>query len=200
MLRQTFIRTALAAAGAVAVMATASLPASAADAQLTTNDEITIRGVIAAVNPATRTIVVYSNEREYLNYRASDRVTNFKGLKVDQVVDVRYYRAMDFLLAKTTPAVTAQAKALTSKPARAPGLEGTKMPIALWQVSGMVVKADPSSNKIDVVDPSPAGGLVYRTPWFKKPENQATLKSLQPGDNITAVFSERTALEVTVVR
>ncbi len=198
MLRQTFIRSALAAAGVAALMT--SLPAMAAGPELTTRDEISIRGVVAAVNPATRTVVVYSNEREYLNYRASDRVTNFKSIKVDQTVDVRYYRAMDFLLAKTTPDVLARAKALVAQPARAPGVGGSQMPIGLWQISGMVVKADPSSNKIDIVDPSPGGGLVYRTPWFKKPENQATLKTLQPGDLITAVFSERTALEIEPVR
>lgn len=198
MLRQTFIRSALAAAGAAALMT--SLPAMAAGPELTTGDEITIRGVVAAVNPATRTVVVYSNEREYLNYRAADRVTNLKAIKVDQIVDVRYYRAMDFLLAKTTPDVLAQARTLVAQPARAPGVDGSQMPIGMWQISGMVVKADPSSNKIDIVDPSPGGGLVYRTPWFKKPENQATLKSLQPGDMITAVFSERTALEITPVR
>jgi len=184
----------------VAMASSLSLTARAADAQLTANDEIAIRGVVAAVSQDLRTIVVYSNEREYLTFRASDRVTNFEQIRPDMIVDLRYYRTMDFLLAKTTPDVEARANALTNRPARAPGIDGSQMLIGMWQVHGMVVKTDVVSNKIDIVDPSPTGGFVYRTPWFKTDADQATLRHLKPGDMITAVFSERTALQITPVR
>jgi hypothetical protein len=199
MIRRTFYRIVLAFIG-VAMASSLSLTARAADAQLTANDEIAIRGVVAAVSQDLRTIVVYSNEREYLTFRASDRVTNFEQIRPDMIVDLRYYRTMDFLLAKTTPDVEARANALTNRPARAPGIDGSQMLIGMWQVHGMVVKTDVVSNKIDIVDPSPTGGFVYRTPWFKTDADQATLRHLKPGDMITAVFSERTALQITPVR
>lgn len=174
-------------------------PSAAADSpQLTRNDEITIRGSILSIDPATRTVVIQSPERDTLSYRASDRVTNFRSLKPDMIVDVRYYRVMDYLVAKTTPEVTAQVNDMLSDPAKSPGIAGTEMRARLWSVSGIVVRTDIPAQKAEVVNPE--GGLVYRTPWIKSAAGQATLAALKPGDKVTMVFSERLAFEITPVR
>jgi hypothetical protein len=174
-------------------------PSAAADSpQLTSKDEIAIRGTVLSVDPATRTVVIESSERDTLSYRASDRVTNFRSLKPGMLVDVRYYRVMDYLVARTTPEVTARVNDMLSDPAKAPGVAGTQMRAKLWSVSGIVVRTDLPAKKAEVVNPE--GGLVYRTPWIKSASGQATLAELKPGDKVTMVFSERLAFEITPVR
>ncbi|MCW5747972.1 MAG: hypothetical protein KIT36_17410 [Alphaproteobacteria bacterium] len=166
--------------------------------QLSKADEIAIRGTIVAVDQASRTVVIESPERDTLNYRAINHVTNFSGLKPGMLVDVRYYRVTDYLVAKTTPEATAKASALLADPAKAPGIPGTQMKAGLWSVSGIVVRKHMDAKKLDIVDPK--GGLVHRTPWIKSAEGQAALATLNPGDQVTLIFSERIAFEITPVR
>jgi hypothetical protein len=172
-------------------------PSLAESPQLTMEDEVTIRGTIAVIDPLTRTIVIESPERDTLAYRALDRV-NLRALKSGMLVDVRYYRIVDYLVAKTTPEASKRAWKIMDDLAQAPGVAGTEMRIRLWLVTGMVVRTLPEANKIQVVQPD--GGSIYLTPWIKSATGQATLRTLQGGDMITLVFSERSAFEVTPVR
>jgi hypothetical protein len=192
------------AASAVALLAIVpAAPLWAAEPpQLTTEDEIAIRGTILAWNPDTRMMVLESPERDTLAYRvvptmrpSGQNVLDM--LKPGMQVDVRYYRIVDFLVAKTTPQVTARAKALLAETAEAPGLAGTNQRVKLWHVDGMVVRVDLAAKKIEIVEPN--GGMIYRTPWIKRPAGQAVLKELKPGDLVTLVFSERTIFEIKPV-
>lgn len=166
--------------------------------ELTKADEIAIRGTILAVDRAKRTVVVQSPERDTLTFKAIDRVTNFAGLKPGQLVDVRYYRVTDYLVARTTPEVTEMAREMVRDPARAPGLPGSEMRARLWLLEGMVVRTDMAARKVDIVDPN--GGDIIRSPWIKTPEGQFELEKFKPGDMVTMVFSERSAFEITPVR
>jgi hypothetical protein len=198
---KTSVRSAIALAGA----ATFSLLATAASAaDLTRDDEISIRGDIVAADSRTRMIVVDSSERDTLGYRVlpnvGDRTTAvdvFTRLRPGVTVDMRYYRIIDVMIAKSTPEVDAKAAAMLADPAQAPGILDTGRKVKVWKVQGMVVRTDPAAKKIDVVDPQ--GGMVYRTPWIKSKEGQATLATLKPGDNVTCIFSERTAFEVNPI-
>ena len=142
--------------------------------------------------------MIQSPERDTLTFKAIDRVTNFGSLKPGQLVDVRYYRVTDYLVAKTTPEMTERARLMLSDPARAPGLPGSEMRARLWLLSGMVVRTDMAAKKVDIVDPN--GGGIIRSPWIKTPEGQAELEKFRPGDMVTMVFSERSAFEITPVR
>ncbi|WP_395711224.1 hypothetical protein [Reyranella sp.] len=166
--------------------------------ELTKVDEIVIRGTILAIDPAKRTLVVQSPERDTLAFKAIDRVTNFAGLKPGQLVDVRYYRITDYLIAKTTPEVIDMAREMVRDPARGPGLPGTEMRAKLWLLEGMVVRTDLAARKVDIVDPN--GGAIVRSPWIKTPEGLFELEKLKPGDMVTMVFSERSAYAVTPIR
>ena len=166
--------------------------------ELTKVDEIAIRGTILAINRANRTLVVESRERDTLTFKVIDRVTDFDSLKPGQLVDMRYYRVTDYLVAKTTPEMTEMARAIMSDPARAPGLPGTEMRARLWSLSGMVVRTDMAAKKVEIVDPN--SGEIFRSPWIKTPEGQAELEKFRPGDMVTMVFSERSAFEITPVR
>jgi Cu/Ag efflux protein CusF len=203
MSRNAFLRSATVGLGLLGLAATmvafAPRPSMAADnPQLTRSDEIEIRGTILSVDPNSRTVVLESPERDTLTYRAIDRVTNLGGLKPGMLVDVRYYRVRDYLIAKTTPEVTARANGLLADPAKAPGFSATEMKARLWSVSGIVVRTDMAAKKLDIVDPK--GGLVHRTPWIKSAEGQAALATFKPGDKVTVVFSERIAFQITAVR
>lgn len=170
--------------------------------QLGSEDEIAIRGTILAWNAATRMIVIESPERDTLAYRVLPTMRqsgqNVLGmLKPGLQVDIRYYRIVDTLAARTSPEVMAQAKAMLADPAQAPGVAGTNQRVKLWDIQGMVVLADLAAKKIDVVQPS--GGMIYRTPWIKSAAGQALLKELKPGDFVTLVFSERTIFDLRPV-
>jgi hypothetical protein len=198
MLRSTFLRSAIAFAAVMSGVAAAGSACCQPVPELGKVDEIAIRGTILAINRANRTLVVESRERDTLTFKAIDRVTDFASLKPGQVVDMRYYRVTDYLVAKTTPEMTEMARAILGDPARAPGLPGTEMRARLWSLSGMVVRTDMAAKKVDIVDPN--SGEIFRSPWIKTPEGQAELAKFQPGDMVTMVFSERSAFEITPVR
>lgn len=198
MLRSTFLRSVLAFAAVMPAVAAAGSARCQPVPELSKVDEIAIRGTILAINPVNHTVVIQSPERDTLTFKAIDRVTNFGSLKPGQLVDARYYRVTDYLVAKTTPEMTERARLMLSDPARAPGLPGSEMRARLWLLSGMVVRTDMAAKKVDIVDPN--GGGIIRSPWIKTPEGQAELEKFRPGDMVTMVFSERSAFEITPVR
>jgi hypothetical protein len=186
---------------ALAVALSSLAPAWATD--LTRDDEIAIRGKIVSADPTTRMIVVESAERDTLSYRvlptmgASSSGDTFKRLRPGVTVDMRYYRSVDMLIAKSTPDVDKEAATMVSDPAKAPGVMGTSVRAGLWAAQGVVVRTDLAAKKIELVDP--AGGMVYSSPWIKSASGQAVLAALKPGDMVTMVFSERTAFEVVPI-
>jgi hypothetical protein len=198
MLRSTFLRSAIALAATLSVAGAAGMARSEPVPELSKVDEIAIRGTILAINPANRTVVVQSPERDTLTFKAIDRVTNFDSLRPGQLVDMRYYRVTDFLVAKTTPEMTEIAQDMLKDPARAPGIPGSKMRARLWSMQGMVVRTDLPAKKVEIV--ASDGGMILRSPWIKTPEGMAELEKFKPGDMVTMVFSERSAFEITPVR
>jgi len=189
---------------ALAGVATFSLLATAANAaDLTREDEIAIRGDIVTADSKTRMIVLESPERDTLGYRvlptmgASSAGDTFPRLRPGVTVDMRYYRIVDVLVAKSSPEVDQKAQAMLTDPAQAPGILDTGTKVKLWKVQGMVVRTDLAAKKMDVVDPQ--GGMIYRTPWIKSKEGQAALAALKPGDMVTCIFTERTAFEVVPI-
>jgi hypothetical protein len=191
-----------AALAVVLMLAMSSLPPAWA-VDLTRDDEIAIRGRIVSADPGTRMIVVESAERDTLSYRvlptmgASSSGDTFKRLRPGVTVDMRYYRSVDMMIAKSTPDVDKEAATMVSDPARGPGVLGTGVRANLWAAQGVVVRIDLAAKKIELVDP--AGGMIYTSPWIKSASGQAVLATLKPGDTVTMVFSERTAFEVVPI-
>jgi hypothetical protein len=185
------------------VVASLSIPTASHAVDLGRDDEIAIRGKIVAADPNTRMIVVESPERDTLSYRvlptmgASSSGDTFNRLRPGVTVDLRYYRVIDMLVAKSTPEVDKEAATLVSDPALGPGILGTSIRARLWALSGTVVRTDLAAKKMDIVVSD--GGTPYRTPWIKSAKGQAVLATLKPGDKVTLVFSERTAFEVVPI-
>jgi hypothetical protein len=197
----TSLRHAIALAGLMTAALSSLTPSSATE--LTKGDEIAIRGKIVSADPATRMITVESAERDTLSYRvlptmgASSSGDTFKRLRPGVTVDMRYYRIVDMLIAKSSREIDKEAATMVSDPARAPGVMGTNVRAGLWAAQGVVIRTDLAAKKIELVDPT--GGMIYTSPWIKSASGQAVLATLKPGDMVTMVFSERTAFEVVPI-
>ncbi|CAN5574010.1 hypothetical protein BH10PSE6_BH10PSE6_15890 [soil metagenome] len=176
-------------------MAVASLieavPARAQVAPLTAADLQMDRGTVIAIDRETRTMVVETVDGGDLAYTVADGVQGFSALQVGTRIELRFYRIVDVLMAKTTPQVNAQVRTLLGDSNQAPDLPGTKLKIRLWGAAGMATRIDKTANKVDVAQ----GGVIYRTPTIRTPAGVAALHNFQPGNRVTLLFTERTAVE-----
>ena len=132
------------------------------------------RGTIYSLDPATRGLVIVWEDLGRVKLKAADLVINYApggtkettglaaGLKVGQIVDVQWYDYIDFLIARTTPEVSARAKAMVASGARAEGLPDSEQQIRLMEQSGMVVKTDLTLYTIDIVNPASGGSCRRR--------------------------------------
>jgi hypothetical protein len=204
----------------LAATGAAPFPAAAQDMNLVVarRYENFKRGTIHSLDPSTRGLVVVWQDLGRVKMKATDLVVRqinagggnaYSELKEGQIADIHWYDYVDFLVAKTTPAVTAKAAAMVAQGASAEGwpLAGGR-PIRLFQMSGMVVSTDPAAGTVDIINassgepdrPSPDSGEVIRLPQIRSPEGLAALQTLKPGDQLTAVFSVQSALEVQIIR
>jgi hypothetical protein len=166
------------------------------------------RGTIHSMHPEVRSFVIIWQDLGRVKMKAADLVRNFPSLKVGQIVDTHWYDYLDFLIAKTTPAVTEQAKAMLAKGARLEGIPGAQQPIRLWQMSGMCTKVDPATNSIFLInasggkpdEPAPNSGEVIQMPPVITDAGKAAMRTFQPGDLVTTVFSQQTAIDATIIR
>src|SRR5260370_32294604 len=168
------------------------------------------RGTIHSLDPATGGVVIVWEDLGRVKLKAADLVINYApggtkettglaaGLRVGQVVDVQWYDYIDFLVARTTPEISAKAKAMVASGARAEGLPDSEQQIRLMEMSGMVVKTDLTLYTIDIVNPS--SGEVLQTPQIRTGEGLAALRTLKPRDPLPTVFSIQPALKITLVR
>ena len=166
------------------------------------------RGTINSLDEKTRGFVIVWQDLGRVKMKAADLVTNYAALRVGQIVDVQWYDYVDFLIAPTTPAVTARAKAMMAQGARIEGIPGARERIRLWSMAGMCTKVDLATNTVFLINasggepdkPSPDSGEVIQMPQVVSEAGKAALKTIKPGTPITTVFSVQTALQVTIIR
>ena len=166
------------------------------------------RGTINSLDEKTRGFVIVWQDLGRVKMKAADLVTNYAALSVGQIVDVQWYDYVDFLIAPTTPAVTARAKAMMAQGARIEGIPGARERIRLWSMAGMCTKVDLATNTVFLINasggepdkPSPDSGEVIQMPQVVSEAGKAALKTIKPGTPITTVFSVQTALQVTIIR
>jgi hypothetical protein len=166
------------------------------------------RGTIHSMHPEARSFVIIWESLGRVKMKAADLVTNFGSLKPGQIVDCHWYDYMDFLVAKTTPAVTARAQAMLKQGARLEGIPGAQERIRLWTMAGMVTKVDVPNNTVFLINasggepdkPAPNSGEVIQMPQIVTAPGKAALATLKPGDQVTTVFSQQTAIKVTIIR
>jgi len=192
--RLTGIAAAMALAMAVAVLATMIEVRSArADvAPLTAADLQSDRGTVIAIDRESRTMVVDTIDGGDVAYQVLDGVRGFSRLEVGAKIELRFYRIVDVLVTRTTPRVNGEVRALLEDPNQAPDIPGTKLKTRLWGARGMATRIDVAANRIDVAQ----GGAIYRTPAISTAAGVAALKTFKVGDQVTVLFTERTAVEI----
>lgn len=166
------------------------------------------RGTIHSMHPERRIINIIWEDLGRVKLRCADLVTNYNQLKVGQIVDVHWYDYLDFLIAKKTPQTVAQGKAMIAKGARLEGIPGMQQQIKLWGMDGMCTKVDMPTNTIFIInasngrpeEPSPDSGEVIQMPPVQTDAGKAALQTLKPGDQVTTVWSQQTAIQVTIIR
>lgn len=164
------------------------------------------RGTIHSMHPEVRSFTIVWEDLGRVKMKAADLVRNYPSLKVGQIVDTHWYDYLDFLIAKTTPAVTAQAAAMLQQGARLEGIPGMQQPIRLWTMSGMCTKTE--GNNIFLINasggepdkPAPNSGEVIQMPPVITDAGKAAVRTFQPGDQVTCVFSQQTAIDATIIR
>jgi hypothetical protein len=194
----TGIATAVTLATAIAVVAALiQVPSARAEvAPLTAADLQSDRGTVLAIDIETRTIVVETVDGADFSYEVLDGVQGFSSLKVGSKVELRFYRVVDVLVAKTTTQVRNQVRTLLQDPNQAPDIPGTKLKTRLWGASGVAARIDAAADKMDVAQ----GGVIYRTPAIHTAAGLAALKTFKAGDMVTLLFTERTAIEIKPIQ
>jgi len=207
-------RTALKLMGGAALTATAvpglSLPAAAQGEDLVVPNTYQNfkRGTIHSMHPEARSFVIIWESLGRVKLKAADLVTNFGSLKPGQIVDVQWYDYLDFLVAKTTPAVTARAQAMLKQGARLEGIPGAQERIRLWTMAGMCTKVDTAGSVVFLINasggepdkPAPNSGEVIQMPQILTAAGKAGLATIKPGDQVTTVFSQQTCIKATIIR
>jgi hypothetical protein len=166
------------------------------------------RGTIHIIHPETRSFSIIWEDLGRVKMKAADLVVNFPQLKVGQIVDVHWYDYMDFLIAKKTPDSVARGKAMMAKGARLEGIPGAQERIRLWNMDGMVTKVDAATGTIFLINasggepdkPSPDSGEVIQLPPVVTAAGKAAVRTIQPGDVLTTVWSQQTAIKATIIR
>ena len=194
---------------AVTAMPVLSLPTAAQEELVVPNAYQNFkRGTIHSMHPEVRSFVIIWEDLGRVKMKAADLVTNYGALKPGQIVDSHWYDYMDFLIAKKTPQTTAQAKAMLAQGARLQGIPGAQQRIRLWNMDGMVTKVDLPTNTVFLInaignqtdEPPPNDGEVIQMPQIVTPAGKSALQTIKPGDVITTVFSQQTALDATIIR
>ena len=197
---------ALAAGGLPVLSMTAA--AQSDDLVVTNNYQNHKRGTIDGLHPDRRILNVTWEDRGRVKMRAADLVTNYSSLKDGQIVDCNWFDYVDFLIAKKTPETQAKAKAMVAQGARLEGIPGARQRINLWTMEGMVTKVDLPTNTVFLInaignqtdEPPPNDGEVIQMPQIVTPAGKAALQTIKPGDVITTVFSQQTAIDATIIR
>ncbi|WP_428663164.1 hypothetical protein [Reyranella sp.] len=194
----TGIAAATALAIAIAIVATLiEAPSARAEAgALTAADLQSDRGTVLAIDMETRTMVVETVDGGDIAYPVLDGVQGFSTLKVGTKIELRFYRVVDVMVAKTTPQVRSHVRALLQDPSQAPDIPGTKLKTRLWGASGVAARIDTAADKVDVAQ----GGMIYRTPTIRTAAGVAALKTFKAGDMVTLLFTEPTAVEIKPIQ
>ena len=209
---QTNRRTAFKLLGgaAVSLAAVPAVPRIAAAQELTVPNSIQNfkRGTIHSMHPEKRSFVIIWQDLGRVKMKAADLVANFNQLKPGQIIDTHWYDYMDFLIAKQTPQTTAQGKQMVAQGAYLAGIPGARQRINLWMMEGMVTKVDPATNTIYLInatgnqtdEPPPNPGEVIQMPQITTANGKAAFATIKPGEMVTCVFSQQTAIDATIIR
>lgn len=177
------------------------------------------RGTIDSKNEDSKAFTIVWQDLGRVKLKSSDLMVastsaglqggnSYAQLKPGQIVDVQWYDYVDFLIAPMTPANMQQAAAMKAQGARIEGMPGSAPRIRLWDMEGMVTRVDPAASQFYIIyksggepdRPAPNAGEVIQLPVVVSDAGKAAMAGLKPGDDVVTVWSQQTALKVTIIR
>ncbi len=177
------------------------------------------RGTIDSLNPESKTFTIIWQDLGRVKLKVSDLAVastsagaqggnSYAQLKPGQIVDVQWYDYVDFLIAPMSAETMGQAAAMKAKGAKIEGVPGSAPAIKLWEMDGMITKVDPAQSQIFLIyksggepdRPAPNAGEVIQMPRIVSDAGKAAMAGLKPGMDVVTVWSQQTALKVTIIR
>lgn len=153
---------------------------------------VSIRATVSSIDQATRTVVLLGPQGNSIQLKIGDEVRNLAQVKAGNVVIVRYYASIAYVLAPSGTKLPANSMS-TAGARAAPGQMPASAIGAKTVVTSTVVGIDPTAHTLQLIDPS--GGFI-RSVDVVTPQGQKNMKLIKVGDTITAVITEAVAISV----
>jgi hypothetical protein len=174
-----------------AAVALLSLGACAtAPKPLVMEDTVEVSAAVARVDAAARTLTIRTDAGEEFALDVSPEVRNLPQVQVGDRVVVRYREAIGAAMRKegdpTAPVIDLAAN--RAEAGAKPGASAT----ATTTVPVQILSVDPNTNVVTFRDPD----QLVRKLQVRRPEAQAWIRQLKPGDSVTVTYSESIALAV----
>lgn len=168
------------------VAAVAFVFAGRADAQAAIADAITTTGTVESIDLAARTVLLKNAEGTITTMVVPANIQNLDKLKVGDTVTTTYAIALAVQILKPGEE-PAPASVSASKQGGGEVFDASQVSAVL-----KVVSVDLATNSVTLTGPK--GNT--RTVRVKRPEVQAKLKTLKPGDEVQITYTEATAIKV----
>lgn len=145
------------------------------------------RGTTHNLDEVTRSFVIVWQDLGCVKLQAACLVTDYGALRVGPIVDVKRSDHVDFLIAPTTPAVTARAEAMTALGTRIEGIRGARERPRLWSMAGTCTRVDLATNTVSLIGasdgepgrPSRDRGQVIPMPQIVTEAGKAALMTIK---------------------
>jgi len=165
---------------------------TAAPISSTDSEVATASAVITAIDAATRTVTIKTDDGGTMDIKASDNVRNFSEMKVGDKVVATLELALTYTVfpaGTKLPAAMVTNSAERAKPGAKPGGQVSRSA----SLTGTIVGVDTNANTVSVVGQN--GGPVHVL-QVKNPERQAYLPKIHPGQILAITYTEALALQV----
>lgn len=160
---------------------------------LTMEDTVEVSAAVARVDAAARTMTLRTDAGEEFALDVGPEVRNLPQVQVGDRVVVRYREAIGATMRKdgdpTAPVidVSADRAAVGARP----GASAT----ATTTVPVRIIAVDPNTNVVTFYDPD----QLVRKLQVRRPEAQAWVRQLKPGDEVIVTYTESVAIAVEPV-
>jgi hypothetical protein len=151
----------------------------------------TLHGRIIGLNRQTRQVILITPGFRYVSVVALPEIP-LDQLNLFDNVNMTFTRSVAFFVSPQAHAPADAVAAAVARPVQGPG----GRVVRVERISAMVVGIHPESGTVDVVNPSGGGVLTVHV---HDPARVAALRTLKPGDVVTAVVSESLASSIQKV-
>ena len=163
----------------------AALAEQASDQPLKRSQSVEARASVTAIDPATRTVTLKTEDGQTVDVEAGPAVKNFDQIKVGDTVKATYTESVAFQVLAEGEA----AGGATQSANRIPGGAEVGQQVT---TTFKVASVDPATNVLWVTLPNGNTKKIQ----VQDPQAQARLKTLSPGKTVAVTYTESMALQL----